>query len=104
MNNVSTKPCNANAKFIPTIGMASLTISSVKPGLFGAGTTDCIPRVYPGCVKTDSAKVRSDRASPFNNAIPGTQLEMNNSNLEPELVGEQIVTHFDLDMADRLKT
>jgi hypothetical protein len=48
--------------------------------------------------------VRSDRASPFNNAIPGTQLEMNNSNLEPELVGEQIVTHFDLDMADRLKT
>ena len=33
-------------------------------------------------------------------AIPGTQLEIDNSDLEPEVVAEQIVTHFGLGMVE----
>jgi hypothetical protein len=40
----------------------------------------------------------------FVDAIPGTQLEIDNSDLEPEVVAEQIVTHFGLGILDRLET
>jgi hypothetical protein len=36
----------------------------------------------------------------FVDAIPGTQLEIDNSDLEPEVVAEQIVTHFGLGMVE----
>ena len=38
----------------------------------------------------------------FVDAIPGTQLEIDNSDLEPEVVAEQIVAHFGLGVSDRL--
>jgi hypothetical protein len=37
----------------------------------------------------------------FVDAIPGTQLEIDNSDLEPEVVAEQIVTFFGLGILDR---
>jgi hypothetical protein len=40
----------------------------------------------------------------FVDAIPGTQLEIDNSDLEPEVVAEQIVTHFGLGIPDKLET
>jgi AAA domain len=40
----------------------------------------------------------------FVDAIPGTQLEIDNSDLEPEVVAEQIVTFFGLEMPSKLDT
>jgi broad-specificity NMP kinase len=40
----------------------------------------------------------------FVDTIPGTRLEIDNSDLEPEVVAEQIVTFFGLEMPSKLET
>jgi hypothetical protein len=40
----------------------------------------------------------------FVDAIPGTQLEIDNSDLEPEVVAEQIIAFFGLEMPSKLET